>query len=156
VIGVALTIAVYGVVALIVKMDDIGLHLAQRSNAGTRALGRGLVKAMPVTMEALTVIGTAAMLWVGGGHHRPWPGAFPPDPRAALGRGRVALGRRGSGDRTGDGLAGHGGGLGGGGADRRRRDRRRASPDPTQKGGALRRRLSAAFEIDQAARGAVR
>ncbi|TCS17264.1 DUF808 domain-containing protein [Caulobacter sp. BK020] len=67
VIGVALTVAVYGVVALIVKMDDIGLNLAQRSNAGTRALGRGLVKAMPVTMEALTVIGTAAMLWVGGG-----------------------------------------------------------------------------------------
>lgn len=67
VIGVALTIAVYGVVALIVKMDDIGLHMAQRSNAATRAFGRGLVKAMPVTMEALTVIGTAAMLWVGGG-----------------------------------------------------------------------------------------
>jgi predicted DNA repair protein MutK len=67
VIGVALTVAVYGVVALIVKMDDIGLHLAQRSNAGARALGRGLVKAMPITMEALTVIGTAAMLWVGGG-----------------------------------------------------------------------------------------
>jgi predicted DNA repair protein MutK len=66
-VGVLLTIAVYGVVALIVKMDDIGLHLAQRSNAGARALGRGLVKAMPVTMEALTVIGTAAMLWVGGG-----------------------------------------------------------------------------------------
>ncbi|MBW8858157.1 MAG: DUF808 family protein, partial [Caulobacter sp.] len=51
----------------IVKMDDIGLHMAQRSNAATRAFGRGLVKAMPVTMEALTVIGTAAMLWVGGG-----------------------------------------------------------------------------------------
>jgi predicted DNA repair protein MutK len=67
VIGVALTVAVYGVVALIVKMDDIGLHMAQRSNAGARAFGRGLVKAMPVTMEALTVIGTAAMLWVGGG-----------------------------------------------------------------------------------------
>lgn len=67
VIGVALTVAVYGVVALIVKMDDIGLHLAKRSNPGARALGRGLVKAMPVTMEALTVIGTAAMLWVGGG-----------------------------------------------------------------------------------------
>jgi predicted DNA repair protein MutK len=67
VIGVALTVAVYGVVALIVKMDDIGLHMAQRSNPATRAFGRGLVKAMPVTMEALTVIGTAAMLWVGGG-----------------------------------------------------------------------------------------
>jgi uncharacterized protein len=67
VIGVALTVAVYGVVGLIVKMDDIGLHLAQGRNAGLRTLGRGLVKAMPVTMEALTVIGTAAMLWVGGG-----------------------------------------------------------------------------------------
>jgi predicted DNA repair protein MutK len=67
VIGLGLTVAVYGVVALIVKMDDIGLHLAQRANPGARALGRGLVKAMPVTMEALTVIGTAAMLWVGGG-----------------------------------------------------------------------------------------
>jgi len=66
-IGVALTVIVYGVVALIVKMDDIGLHMAQRSNTATRAFGRGLVKAMPVTMEALTVIGTAAMLWVGGG-----------------------------------------------------------------------------------------
>jgi predicted DNA repair protein MutK len=66
-VGVLLTIAVYGVVGLIVKMDDIGLHLAQRRNAAVRGLGRGLVKAMPVTMEALTVIGTAAMLWVGGG-----------------------------------------------------------------------------------------
>jgi len=66
-VGVLLTIAVYGVVGLIVKMDDIGLHLAQRKNGAVRALGRGLVKAMPVTMEALTVIGTAAMLWVGGG-----------------------------------------------------------------------------------------
>ncbi|CAN5260661.1 DUF808 domain-containing protein [soil metagenome] len=67
VIGVALTIAVYGVVGLIVKMDDIGLHLAKGRNAALRGFGRGLVKAMPVTMEVLTVIGTAAMLWVGGG-----------------------------------------------------------------------------------------
>ena len=67
VIGVALTVIVYGVVALIVKMDDIGLHMARQSNVATRAFGRGLVKAMPVTMEALTVIGTAAMRWVGGG-----------------------------------------------------------------------------------------
>ncbi|KRA58336.1 ABC transporter [Caulobacter sp. Root655] len=66
-VGVLLTIAVYGVVGLIVKMDDIGLHLAQRRTRLVRGLGRGLVKAMPVTMEALTVIGTAAMLWVGGG-----------------------------------------------------------------------------------------
>lgn len=66
-VGVALTVIVYGAVALIVKMDDIGLHLAQRKSAGVAGFGRGLVKAMPVTMEALTVIGTAAMLWVGGG-----------------------------------------------------------------------------------------
>ncbi len=66
-VGVLLTIAVYGVVGLIVKMDDIGLHLARRKNAAVRGFGRGLVKAMPITMEALTFIGTAAMLWVGGG-----------------------------------------------------------------------------------------
>ncbi|ALL13597.1 DUF808 domain-containing protein [Caulobacter henricii] len=66
-VGVLLTVAVYGVVGLIVKMDDIGLHLARRKNPVTRSLGRGLVKAMPITMEALTLIGTAAMLWVGGG-----------------------------------------------------------------------------------------
>jgi uncharacterized protein len=67
VVGVAMTIAVYGVVGLIVKMDDIGLHLAKKENGGVRALGRGLVKGMPVVMSALSVIGTAAMLWVGGG-----------------------------------------------------------------------------------------
>jgi predicted DNA repair protein MutK len=67
VVGVLLTIAVYGVVGLIVKMDDIGLDLAKRENAAVRGFGRGLVKAMPITMEALTLIGTAAMLWVGGG-----------------------------------------------------------------------------------------
>lgn len=66
-VGVLLTIGVYGAVALIVKMDDIGLHLSRRPNKGAQAFGRGLVKAMPVTMEALTLIGTAAMLWVGGG-----------------------------------------------------------------------------------------
>jgi predicted DNA repair protein MutK len=67
VVGVAMTVAVYGVVGLIVKMDDIGLHLAERPNGGVRALGRGLVKGMPVVMSALSIIGTAAMLWVGGG-----------------------------------------------------------------------------------------
>lgn len=67
VVGVLLTVVVYGAVALIVKMDDMGLHLSRRDSKGVRRFGRGLVKAMPVTMEALTVIGTAAMLWVGGG-----------------------------------------------------------------------------------------
>jgi len=66
-VGVLLTIGVYGVVALIVKMDDIGLHLSRGRSPGLRGFGRGLVKAMPWTMEGLTVIGTAAMLWVGGG-----------------------------------------------------------------------------------------
>jgi len=66
-VGVAITFVVYGVVALIVKMDDIGLHLAARRTSAVRGLGRMMVKAMPVIMQALTVIGTGAMLWVGGG-----------------------------------------------------------------------------------------
>jgi predicted DNA repair protein MutK len=66
-VGLGITIGVYGVVGLIVKMDDIGLHLAGRKARASQAFGRFLVKAMPKTMEALTVIGTAAMLWVGGG-----------------------------------------------------------------------------------------
>ncbi len=65
-VGLAITIAVYGVVALIVKMDDVGLSLAKREGAGVQALGRGLVAAMPVILKALGIIGTAAMLWVGG------------------------------------------------------------------------------------------
>jgi len=64
-VGIAITIGVYGVVGLIVKMDDIGLHLARRS--ATRAIGYALVKGMPVVMRWLSVIGTAAMIWVGGG-----------------------------------------------------------------------------------------
>jgi predicted DNA repair protein MutK len=67
VVGLAITIGVYGVVALIVKLDDIGLHLAKRSSSAVRALGRGMVKSMPVIMQVLSVVGTAAMLWVGGG-----------------------------------------------------------------------------------------
>lgn len=64
-VGVAITVGVYGVVALIVKMDDIGLHLAK--SASTRTIGCALVRGMPVVMRALSVIGTAAMIWVGGG-----------------------------------------------------------------------------------------
>ena len=65
-VGVGITIAVYGVVGLIVKMDDIGLHMAQRDNGGSQAIGRGLVKAMPKLLAFLSTVGTAAMLWVGG------------------------------------------------------------------------------------------
>ncbi|HEU0042937.1 DUF808 domain-containing protein [Sphingomonas sp.] len=66
-VALGITVGVYGVVALIVKVDDIGLNLAERSNAGVRALGRGMVKAMPPVMKTLTIVGTAAMIWVGGG-----------------------------------------------------------------------------------------
>lgn len=66
-VGVVITIAVYGAVAIIVKMDDIGLHLVeQRHTAFEKKLGRGLLHAMPRLLVALSVIGTAAMLWVGG------------------------------------------------------------------------------------------
>ncbi len=66
-IGVGITVAVYGVVAFIVKMDDIGLNLSRRKPRSVRAFGRGLVLAMPILLSALATIGTAAMLWVGGG-----------------------------------------------------------------------------------------
>jgi predicted DNA repair protein MutK len=66
-VGLGITAGVYGVVGLIVKMDDIGLHLARGPSAGLRGLGRGLVKAMPVVMDFISTVGTAAMLWVGGG-----------------------------------------------------------------------------------------
>jgi predicted DNA repair protein MutK len=83
VVGVVITVAVYGAVALIVKMDDIGLHMAaNRKTAAARAFGRGLVVAMPKLMAVLSTVGTAAMLWVGGSivlhglevtHLWPWP-----------------------------------------------------------------------------------
>jgi predicted DNA repair protein MutK len=66
VVGVAITVLVYGVVGLIVKMDDVGLNLARRSSAGVAAFGRGLVKGMPKLLSVIAVVGTAAMLWVGG------------------------------------------------------------------------------------------
>ena len=62
-----ITVLVYGVVGVLVKMDDIGLNLAQRSSAGVAKLGRGLVRGMPWLLAAISVVGTAAMLW-GGGH----------------------------------------------------------------------------------------
>jgi predicted DNA repair protein MutK len=66
VVAVVITAAVYGVVGLIVKMDDIGLNLAQRSSAFTQKVGRGLVHAMPRVLSTLSTVGTVAMLWVGG------------------------------------------------------------------------------------------
>jgi predicted DNA repair protein MutK len=66
-VSLLITGGVYGVVALIVKMDDIGLNLAARRNGAVQAFGRGLVTAMPVVLAILAKVGTIAMLWVGGG-----------------------------------------------------------------------------------------
>ncbi len=72
VVGIGITVVVYGAVALIVKADDAGVALASNGNASvfgsaTRALGRGLVLGMPYFLTGLSVLGTAAMIWVGGG-----------------------------------------------------------------------------------------
>lgn len=66
VVAIAITVLVYGAVALIVKMDDIGLHLTTKDSAGSQRFGEMLVKGMPAVLAAITLIGTIAMLWVGG------------------------------------------------------------------------------------------
>jgi uncharacterized protein len=66
VVALVITVAVYGVVAVIVKMDDVGLSLAQRSSTFAQKVGRSLVAGMPKVLAALSTIGTVAMLWVGG------------------------------------------------------------------------------------------
>jgi predicted DNA repair protein MutK len=66
IVAIVITLIVYGVVALIVKMDDIGLAMAQRESPSSQKAGRALVNAMPKLLTGLTVVGTAAMLWVGG------------------------------------------------------------------------------------------
>jgi hypothetical protein len=66
VVALLITFVVYGLVAAIVKMDDVGLRLAQRDSAHSPRIGRALVKGMPIVLRWLSVIGTAAMLWVGG------------------------------------------------------------------------------------------
>ncbi|HEY9092795.1 DUF808 domain-containing protein [Parasphingorhabdus sp.] len=66
-IGILITVAVYGAVALIVKMDDIGLHLAQKNGGFISSFGRSLVTFMPKLLSAISIIGTVAMAWVGGG-----------------------------------------------------------------------------------------
>ena len=66
-VAVGITILVYGSVAVLVKADDVGLRMAQAGRLRTtRALGRGIVKGMPGFMNAISLVGTAAMLWVGG------------------------------------------------------------------------------------------
>ena len=66
VVAIFITVLVYGVVALIVKMDDIGLALAQKDSEGAQKFGRGLVKAMPTVLSVISIVGVFAMLWVGG------------------------------------------------------------------------------------------
>ena len=66
-VALAITAGVYGTVALIVKLDDIGLHMAERRSSTARKLGCTLVRVVPGMLSALATVGTAAMLWVGGG-----------------------------------------------------------------------------------------
>ncbi|WP_394251505.1 DUF808 domain-containing protein [Arthrobacter pityocampae] len=66
VVALAITVLVYGAVALIVKMDDIGLHLTTKDSPRTQRFGELLVKGMPAVLAGITFIGTIAMLWVGG------------------------------------------------------------------------------------------
>jgi uncharacterized protein len=66
VVALVLTVVVYGVVAVIVKMDDVGLHLTATASRIGQRVGRGLVAAMPKVLSALSTVGMVAMLWVGG------------------------------------------------------------------------------------------
>lgn len=67
IVAIGITVVVYGGVALIVKADDFGVYLAKNARTGLgRAAGRGIVKIMPGFMHTLSIVGTAAMLWVGG------------------------------------------------------------------------------------------
>lgn len=66
VVAIGITLLVYGVVALIVRMDDLGLRLAQRDNETAKRFGLGMVRAMPKVLTVISTVGIAAMLWVGG------------------------------------------------------------------------------------------
>ncbi|MDT0168623.1 DUF808 domain-containing protein [Pseudarthrobacter sp. BRE9] len=81
-VAFAITVLVYGAVALIVKMDDIGVHLAAKDSARSQRFGRLLVRGMPAVLATITFIGTIAMLWVGGhimlqgAHDLGWHGPY--------------------------------------------------------------------------------
>ena len=66
-VGIGMTVGVYGLVALIVKADDLGLALARSRSAALGSLGRGIVAGMPPFLKILSIVGMMAMLWVGGG-----------------------------------------------------------------------------------------
>ncbi|MFC5552057.1 DUF808 domain-containing protein [Massilia aerilata] len=66
-VSIAMTVGVYGIVAGIVKIDDLGLYLSRKSGSAVRAIGNMLLKGAPMLMKSLSVIGTVAMFMVGGG-----------------------------------------------------------------------------------------
>lgn len=66
-VAVIVTVAVYGAVAIIVKIDDVGLYLTKQAEAWRQSVGHFLLRFVPKLLVALSVIGTVAMLWVGGG-----------------------------------------------------------------------------------------
>ncbi|GEP38729.1 ABC transporter [Nocardioides psychrotolerans] len=66
VVAIAITFLVYGVVAAIVKMDDVGIALTQRASSVAQKVGHALVRAMPGLLATISAVGTVAMLWVGG------------------------------------------------------------------------------------------
>jgi uncharacterized protein len=67
IVGIVVTAMVYGLVAIIVKADDVGLAMAKGSNSGMRAVGRAIVAGMPTFLRVISIVGILAMLWVGGG-----------------------------------------------------------------------------------------
>ena len=84
-VGIGITIFVYGLVAIIVKADDVGLYLMQAASSGKRAIGHMIIAIMPWVMRALAFVGTLAMFLVGGGifthnidalHHIQWSNAL--------------------------------------------------------------------------------
>lgn len=66
VVAIIMTVGVYGVVGMLIKLDDVGMWLLKRRTRGTRRVGASLVKAMPWVFRILTVVGVVAMLWIGG------------------------------------------------------------------------------------------
>jgi len=66
-VAIVVTVAVYGAVAVIVKIDDIGLHLTRQADRWKQSIGHFLLRFVPRLLTTLSVVGTAAMLWVGGG-----------------------------------------------------------------------------------------
>ncbi len=66
IIALVMTLLVYGAVALLVKIDDLGIKMAGSENSSTSRLGTGIVHSMPTVFRIISIIGTVAMLWVGG------------------------------------------------------------------------------------------